>query len=40
MNGKKQPSLLDTLRKEREVELKNHLKTGLGDINALSLTNS
>ena len=32
MNGKRQPSVLDTLRKEGEVELDNVLKTGFGGI--------
>jgi nitrogenase iron protein NifH len=32
MNGKRQPSVLDTLRKEGEVELDDVLKTGFGGI--------
>src|SRR5512137_659666 len=32
MNGKKQPSVLDTLRKEGEVELEDVMKTGFGGI--------
>lgn len=32
MNGKRQPTVLDTLRKEGEVELDDVLKTGFGGI--------
>jgi len=32
MNSKRQPSVLDTLRKEGEVQLEDVLKTGFGGI--------
>ena len=32
MNGRRQPSVLDTLRKEGEVQLEDILKTGFGGI--------
>src|SRR5512138_747801 len=32
MNGRKQPSVLDTLRKEGEVQLEDVMKVGFGDI--------
>ena len=35
MNGKRQPSVLDTLRKEGEVELDDVLKTGFGGISCV-----
>jgi len=35
MNGKKQPSVLDTLRKEGEVKLEDVMKTGFGGIHCV-----